>query len=204
NDTIKSSKFYTELGFTVSRFEQQVKKEVGGAKGDLISDETNFSTIVTGGYQLSKYFSIGAFVRYDTGKRFNALFDGFNAQNETIVTGRIGGNFSEVWIGPMLRLHWRQLYFSSGYALFGSRVDDARNDIKSSSGATTGSFSTHPRIALQFHLGGAIPITKKLEAFFALEYRIRYYDERGGKELVDNIILGTQNILPFAGLKLSL
>jgi hypothetical protein len=203
-DDKEPSKFYAELGFTVSRFEQQVKKEVGGAKGDLLSDESNFSTVVTGGYKLSKYISVGAFMRYDTGKRFNAIFNGFNAQNETIVTGKIGGNFSEVWIGPMVRLHWKQLYFSSGYALFGSRVDDARSAVKSSSGATTGSFSTHPRVALQFHFGGAIPITKKLDAFFALEYRIRYYDERGGNELVDDIILGTQNILPFAGLKLSL
>lgn len=198
------SKWYTELGFTVSRFEQQVKKEVGGAKGDLISDETNFSTIITGGYQLSKHISLGAYIRYDTGRRFNALFDGFNSENETIVTNEVGGDFSEVWIGPMIRFHWKELYFSLGYALFGSRVDDARSDIKSSSGEITGSFSTHPKVALQFHLGGTIPISKKLDVFFALEYRIRYYDERGGNELVDSVILGTQNILPFAGLKWSL
>jgi hypothetical protein len=153
---------------------------------------------------LSKYISIGAFLRYDTGKRFNAVFDGFNSDNETIVKNRIGGNFSEMWIGPMIRLHWKQLYFSSGYALFGNRIDDARNDIQSSSGATIGSFSTHPRVALQFHLGGTISIAKKLDFFFAIEYRIRYYNERGGDELIDSIILGTQNILPFAGLKLSL
>ncbi len=198
------SKWYAEVGFTVSRFEQQIKKEVGGAKGDLLSDESNFSTVVTGGYQFTNYFSVGAYFRYDTGKRFNALFDGFNSENETIVTNKIGGDFSEIWIGPMARFHWKQFYFSSGYALFGSRTDAAREDIQSSSSATTGSFSTHPRVALQFHLGGTIPMTKKLAAFFAIEYRIRYYDERGGNSLINDIVFGTQNILPFAGLKFAL
>lgn len=202
--TDTNKKWYVDFGLTFSHFEQQIKKEVGGAKGELIVDETNTSVLLAGGYHIWSFLSVGLYARLDVGKRFNARFDGFDDQDKTQVSGRIGGNYNEFWTGPFVRLHWKKLFISGGYGLFGIRTDDARDDLPlaesgGTSGSTTG-FRTHPVVAMVFLMGGEVDITGNLSALFALEYRIRYYNAASGS-LQDDILLGTQNYSPFVGLK---
>ena len=196
-----TKKWDIAIGATFSHFEQQVKKEVGGAKGTLIVDETNFSTLVSSGYRFFDFLSVGMYMRYDVGKRFNGIFKTFDSQDKAVVDPRLGGNYNEFWAGPYVKLHWNKLFVSGGYGLIGIRNDDARTDIPSSTNSTSGAFTTHPVVAMVFHFGGEVDLTQQLALFFALEYRIRYYTERDGNALKEDILHGTQNYSPLVGAK---
>ena len=199
----KTKRWELHSGLTFSHFEQQVKKEIGGVKGTLLVDETNFSTLISGGYRILDFLSAGLYIRYDVGKRFNGTFKSFDSQNKAVIEPRLGGSYSEFWSGPYLKLHYKGLFVSGGYGLIGLRTDDARTDLPSSSGATSGSFSTHPVIAMVFHLGGEVDISQRVAILFALEYRVRYYNERDGTKLKDEVLFGTQNYSPMVGVKYS-
>jgi len=197
------SNFYVESAFTFSHFEQQVKSEIGGAKGELIVDDTNLSFLFAGGARLFKAISVGAFFRYDQGTRNNSLFNGFDSNGQATIINTLGGDYSETWIGPFVKLHYKQLFFSIGYGLFGQRTDDGRPDVEASD-SNLGDFSLDPSVAWVFNIGGNVPLTEKLGVYFGIEYRARYYNERGGVLLQDNIVFGTQNFTPLFGVSLGL
>jgi hypothetical protein len=48
-------------------------------------------------------------------------------------------------------------------------------------------------------IGGTINVRPCLAIVLRMEWRIRYYDERGGKPLMDGIIHGTQEFRPLVG-----
>lgn len=191
-----------DAGLTFSHFQQQVKAEVGNPRGERLVNELQFGVMALGTFNVWKYLDAGVFVQFDRGNRHAARFDGFDPMSgKTVTTGKIGGNFSEWWAGPMVRLQWKEVFGEFGYGLFGFRNDDARTDIKSSTGDSTGALQFNPSIAWYASLGGAVGITEDVDLVFRMEFRLRYYEKRDGNPFQDGLEHGTQNITPFFGVR---
>ncbi len=187
------------IGF--ERFEQQVKQEIGGAKGEILVAESRLSLGLAGTYGINEHLAFGGFVRFDVGSRSAGRFVRFDSGGAAVVGGEIGGGYSEIWVGPMVRGAWRGLHLDIGYGVVGLRSDDARSDLPSSTGDTVGSFSTSPTVAWLIGLGGAVPITDRIDLTIAAEYRVRYYTERSGNPILGGIEHGTQSLVPLIGLR---
>lgn len=192
--------FSIDGGLVISHFQQQVKQEVGDPRGERIVYEYELGILISGKYFFTDYFSAGVYARTDFGKREAALFGGFDSEGKTIVTNELGGSYTEFWFGPSISFYLRQLFAEFGYGLVGIRSDDGRPDIPSNAGDASGSFTTNPSIAWLIAFGGNIPIADQLNIMLKLEYRLRYYDERGGNPLVSDIDHGTQSISPLIGI----
>ncbi len=193
-----------ELSLGFERFEQQVKQEIGGAQGERLVEESRFSVGLAVAYGLNDYLGVGAFVRMDVGSSSAGRFVGFDSNGAAVVGSEIGGSFSEVWFGPMVRGTWRSLHLDLGYGLTGLRSDDARGDLPSTTGDTTGIFSTSPSVAWLIAFGGAVPIKDNVDLVVSAEYRVRYYTERGGDAIVGDIEHGTQSLVPLIGVRVGL
>jgi hypothetical protein len=191
-------------GLTLSRFEQQVKSEVGTEPGERLVEHTELGLLSMLAYRFWGPLSAGGFLQFDAGKRSAARFAGFAEDGRTRVDGQIGGAYYELWMGPFLRAEWRRLFVEVGYGAYGARHDAARDDLPSESGATSGLLRTHPTIAWLFALGGSVPLSEDVAAVLRVEYRIRYYVSRGGEDLDAKIVHGTQNVTPFVGVGWSL
>ena len=200
----EKSLFSVDGGFIISHFQQQVKQEVGDPRGERLVHENELGFLISGRYFINDYLSAGLYLRIDLGKREAALFDGFDPEGKTKVTNELGGNYFELWFGPEVMFHWKQLFAEIGYGLVGIRDDDGRNDVPSNTGNTSGSFSTDPSIAWMLSIGGFIPVYEKLNVMLKIEYRLRYYNERGGNPLINNIDHGTQSISPIIGVTYTL
>ena len=133
-----------------------------------------------------------------------ANFDGFDAEGKTTVKNKVGGSYNEFWLGLMIRGTWTQFTLDVGYAPVGFRSDNARTDVPSTSGNISDSFETHPTIAWLIALGGNIPVGETLDIFIKVEYRVRYYEKRGGENLEGDVTLGSQSIAPIIGVALKL
>jgi hypothetical protein len=197
-------KIRVEGGLTVSMFQQQVKTEIGGARGERLVLESQFGLAASGTYRVLDFVSAGLFVRGDFGSREHARFDGFNAQGRAKVTNAIGGSYSEFWIGPLVQFFWRQLFVDFGYAVVGIRSDDGRTDLPSTTGDVTSALKTSASVAWLFGFGGNIELCANLDVVLKLDYRIRYYNQRGSNPLVGNAVHGTQSLAPFVGIALRL
>ena len=142
-------------------------------------------------------FSGGLFARYDIGTRQAAKFQKV-VDGRTLTIGEVGGDFSELWLGPIVRTQWRALFVEVGYGLIGIRHDDARDDLPDQDGQTDDALRTSPTVAWLLNVGGSVPITTTLHLAIRLEYRVRYYDRRGGP-LAEDLVHGTQTFTPFIG-----
>ena len=117
-------------GLMFSRFEQQVKSEVGGVAGERLVEEQQVSLAALGTYRIWGPLSLGMYVRYDVGERAAGKFSHFDEDtNKTVISDETGGAFHELWIGPLLRAQWRTLFVEIAYGAFGMRTDDARDDL---------------------------------------------------------------------------
>lgn len=192
--------FSVDSGFLLTHFQQQVKQEVGDPRGQRLVHENEFGFLLTGRYNFNKFLSAGLFLRTDFGKREAALFDGFDDEGKTKVRNKVGGNYFELWFGPEIMFHWKQLFAEIGYGLIGIRDDDGRFDIPSNTGNINDSFSTSPSISWMFSIGSHIHVFEKIDVMLKIEYRFRYYNERGGEPLINNIDHGTQSISPLIGI----
>lgn len=196
-------RFRLDAGLTFSRFEQQVKTELGGTRGHRLVEEFSFGYAHSLTYRALDWndFSLagGAFMQADVGRREAARFSGFAADGSPITTDRIGGSFAELWMGPLLRLEWRRVFAELGYGLYGARRDEARDDLPSEDGSVDGTLRTSASVAWSFAVGGRIPIVDTLDLVLRMQYRIRYYDARGGWALAGGAVHGTQNYTPFVG-----
>lgn len=190
-----------DAGITFSHFQQQVKEEIGGARGERLVDETSLGLALSGSYALLQWLDGGIFLRGDVGNRIAARFNGFDSAGGTVTTGEVGGSFSELWVGSFLRTSWKSLSAELGYALIGTRSDAGRSDLPSTSGDTTSSFTTSPTVAWMITLGGAVPITEQLHFFVEAEYRVRYYVQRGGEDILTGVEHGTQSLAPIIGIR---
>lgn len=196
----ESGAFRLEGNVFFSMFQQQVKTEIGAERGERLVLETELGSMVSGTYGVWDYISVGAFVRAGFGTRENAQFAGFAEDGTTIVENELGGAYSEIWIGPLLHLHWEQFFVDGGYALYGRRMDEGRPDLPNTSGDTTGTFSTDPSFAWLISAGGNLPVAEDLAVVLRVDFVIRYYNQRGGEPLDGNINHGTQSLSPSIGI----
>jgi hypothetical protein len=190
-----------EAGLTFSHFQQQVKQEVGDSRGQRIVHETEIGLHLAGAYQLADWLAAGLYLRFDTGLREAARFDGFDADGKTTVRDRVGGDYNELWVGPLLRGTWRFLQLDVGYGAYGIRFDEGRSDLPSASGDTSASFRLSATIAWLVALGANFPIDDELDLSVRAEYRARYYFERAGEALLDEIHHGTQSVVPMIAVR---
>ena len=188
-----------DAGLTFSRFEQQVKSEIGGARGERLVESSELGLLATGAYSLHELFELGLFAQGDLGFRSSARLVGFDANGAAQVGSRTGGSYQELWLGPLARGRYGPAFLELGWGALGLRWDDARDDLPSTTGDTAGALERSPAIAWLIAAGGAVPLTARLELVLRLEYRIRYYTSRGGQPLAGDIAHGTQNITPFMG-----
>jgi hypothetical protein len=195
----EESRFYIDGGLILSHFQQQVKQDVGDPRGERLVYEYEFGLLLEGRYRFNDYFSAGLFLRTDVGKREAARYDGFDDDGKTKVANQVGGNYTEFWFGPIVMINYKQIFLGIGYGLVGIRSDDGRDDIPSNSGDTESSFTTNPLISWLISVGGLVPLTDNLDLLLELEYRNRYYNERGGEPLTNDIDHGTQSISPIIG-----
>lgn len=193
-----AEQFRFDLGLTLHRFEQQVKSEIGGARGERLVEEGAIGVAAMATWRFWGPLSLGGYLRYDTGSRHAGRFVGLDDQNRTIVEGEVGGGFDELWIGPLLRAQWRMLFLELGYGAFGLRNDDARTDLASTTGKTKDALRTSSTVAWLAAVGGQANVWSDLDVVFRIEYRVRYYDRRD-EALVDELVHGTQNVSPFIG-----
>lgn len=187
-------------GLTLSHFEQQVKSEVGGRRGERLVEDSEVGLLVAGSYRVWRSISAGIFTQLDLGNRRAGELAGFDASGAAVVDPAVGGVYAELWLGPLVRGEWRRLFLEVGYGLIGIRDDEGRADLPASDGDTDGAFRTLPSVAWTFGLGGSVSLGTRLDLELRLEYRIRYYDRRGGDALADDVVHGTQNLTPFVGL----
>ena len=190
-----------DLGLTFSRFEQQVKSEVGGQRAERLVEHTEFGALAMGTYSLVDAVGVGLYAQSDFGFRGAGNFSGFDANDAAQITDETGGSYRELWLGPLVRGSYGPLFLELGWGALGLRWDEARDDLPSESGDTDGAFSRSAAIAWLVALGGAVPITGRLDLALRLEYRVRYYLSRGGEALADDVAHGTQNFTPFFGVR---
>jgi hypothetical protein len=188
-----------DAGLTFSRFEQQVKTDLGGARGERLVEEFQLGFAHALTYRVWRFVHLGGFMQLDLGRREAARFAGFGADGAPVTEGRVGGRYVELWMGPLVRLEWRRVFGELGYALYGARRDDARDDLPSDTGDRTGTLRTSATVAWSFAVGGRVPLAEHLDLVLRLQYRIRYYDERRGVPLAGGAVHGTQNFTPFVG-----
>ncbi len=189
-------------GVTFSHFQQQVKAEVGDPRGERLVNETQVGLMAMGAYNVWQHVSVGVFLQFDRGNRHAARFDGFDpATGKTVTKDKIGGDYDEFWLGPMLRVEAKGIFGEFGYGLVGVRNDDGRTDLVSTSGDSTGTLSLSPSVAWYAGFGAAVRIIKELDLIIRIEYRLRYYNEREGHPFASNIEQGSQNITPFIGVR---
>ncbi len=189
-----------EAGAVISHFQQQIKRAVGDPRGQRLVNEFQIGGMLSAGYRVHELLRLGAFVRADRGERYLANFNGFDAEGKTRTKEGIGGTYTEVWIGPLAQLQWKQVTLDIGFAPYGKRYDRARGDIPNEANSTDGSFSLHPTIAWLIALGGSFDLSEQFALSIKMEYRPRYYSERGGAVLINDIEHGTQSVVPLVGL----
>lgn len=192
-------RFRLDGGLTLSRFEQQVKTEIGGARGERLVEETQLDVSEMLSYRFWGPFSAGGYMQIDVGRREAGRFVAFDAQNAAVTSGRVGGAFAELWMGPFVRAEWRMLFAELGYGLYGVRRDDARDDLRAEGGDVSSALRTSRAVAWVLGAGGRVPLMRRLDLVLRLQYRVRYYDRRAGAALAGRAVHGTQNLTPFIG-----
>lgn len=185
-------------GLTFSHFEQQVKVEIGGARGERLVTDTELGVNTFFTWSPLRYLGLGVFAQLDVGSREMGRFEGVDDQDRTVTSGELGGSFTELWVGPLVRGQWRTLFLELGYG-FGTRLDDGREDLPDEDGGTDGALLTSPSVAWLFAAGAGVPLTESLQAVLRIEYRVRYYDRRTSGKLADRLVHGTQSLAPFFG-----
>ncbi|MEZ4398830.1 MAG: hypothetical protein R3B06_02335 [Kofleriaceae bacterium] len=186
------------LGFT--NIQQQAKVEVGAARGERLVEHTAVTVSGTGAYQLHRHLAAVAFVDVDAGTRRAGELAGFDAQGRATIDPAVGGSFAEVWAGVGLRAQYKAAFLDVGYAAFARRWDGGRDDLPNTAGATDGAFAPILSVRWAAALGAAVRITDQLDLAVRLQWRIRYYDERGGAPLAGGVVHGTQEFRPLIGL----
>ena len=190
-----------ESGVTFNHFQQQVKAEVGDPRGQRLLNIFELGLNLSATYKWNEWLAAGLFLRVDRGQRDMAAFNGFDADGKTVIKDKLGGTYSELWFGPLVQVFWKQLGLELGYAVVGLRKDFGRPDIPNQSGEKDGVFSLNPSVAWLVNFSGFFPINDHLDVSLKAEYRGRYYLERGGKKLINNIYHGTQSIVPVIGIR---
>lgn len=186
------------LGF--AHFQQQAKPQVGTPRGERLVEYTAFTLSLAGAYNVHRYLAVGGFVELDLGVRRAGELAGFDSDGRATIDPALGGAYSELWTGVGVRGQWRSLFLDLGYALYARRWDSGRDDLPAASGSTDGAFSPQLSVRWLAAIGGTVQLRRCLSLVLRIEWKIRYYDERGGDSLLDGIVHGTQEFRPLVGL----
>lgn len=189
-----------DLGGTGSLYTAAVEVSTSGESNQRLVNDSSLGLFGSATYRFWGPFAVGWYGQFDVGRRDFGRFDRVDPDGVTaLVERQAGGPFWEVWTGPMVRLQWRAVYLEAGWGAFGFRGDALRDDLANVDGETDGTFRTTPSIAWQFGIGTNVEIVKPVMLALRLNYRIRYYETRGGEDLDLGLAHGTQDIMPFIG-----
>jgi hypothetical protein len=186
------------LGF--AHFQQQAKPRVGTPRGERLVEYTASTLALAGAYDVHRYVALGAFAELDLGVRRAGELAGFDADGRATIDPQVGGSYAEIWTGIGARAQWRNLFLEVGYALFARRWDSGRDDLPDANGSSDGAFSPQLSVRWLAAIGGTVQLRSSLALVLRLEWRIRYYDERGGESLMDGVVHGTQEFRPLVGI----
>ena len=103
------------------------------------------------------------------GTRRAGQFAGFDSEGKATVSGMLGGPFSEFWLGPIVRIPWKSLFFQLGWGAIGMRRDGARTDLATSSGNTDTSLRTKASVAWLLGIGAQVPLNEYFKGFFRID-----------------------------------
>ncbi len=179
----------------LSMLQQQVKEEVGGQNFPTLYNYAEINMNMEMRYNLNKYVSAGAYIRYDFGNRQYASSP--NSTEYSGITYIIDTDLEEFWFGPIIKGHYKNVFLGLGYGLSAKRVD---NFLGLSNDDGFGNSLTTNSIAWLIQLGGKFEINENLDFNIIMEYRVRYYDKVNGLNIRGDYVIGTQNITPMAGI----
>jgi opacity protein-like surface antigen len=185
--------------FGFNHFQQQVKSEIGGERGDRLVHQSELSSDLQFFYQFNSFLLIGGYLRHDIGNRNAGKFSNLDSENRAITNGKLGGDFWELWIGPVLKSQWELLFAELGYGFVGIRRDEGRRDVPDNNLQADLLFVTHSRVAWKVAMGVEAVLVENVMLSFKLEYRVRYYSSREGEDLLNGYEMGSQNVTPLIG-----
>lgn len=191
-----------DAALTARRFEQQVKSKVGDPAGERLVEEFEVGLALQAAWRFEAlpWLAAGVYAHTERGVREAARFKEFADDDKATVTeGQLGGAYTELWLGPYVRLDWRWLFAELGYGAVGIRWDDGRDDLPDEDGGVDEPLRTDPGIAYLAQLGGRVELTPCWDVFARVRYRVRYYDRRGSAGLPGTMEHGTQDFTPFIG-----
>jgi hypothetical protein len=177
--------------------QEQAKNESGQSGGRLFQSVSG-ALLLSGGYRVLCWLDGAVFVMLEAGNRSAAEFGGVDSRGVPTTLTRAGGTYTMVWIGPLLRAHWRTAFLEVAYVAFGVRDDAAYPALTSSGGSTEELFRTDPLRAWMFAPGMRTSLADNLDLTLKIEYRFLYYNRRG-ERLANRLFYGTQAIRPHLG-----
>ena len=187
-----------DLGGILNFYTSAVEVSTSGESNRRLTTDMSGGFVAAATWRVWGPFAVGVYAQFEAGERsfghFSEVRDGV-----AIVEGDGGGGFRELWFGPLLRFQWKSVFAEVGWGPAGFRWDSARTDLPAG-GAASGAFRTTPSIAWLLGIGTAVEIWGDFELVLRLNYRIRYYEVRGGRDLDEGLAHGTQDIIPFIGL----
>ena len=198
SDPWRNELFRFDLGGILNFYTSAVEVTTAGESNRRLSNDMSLGLHAAATWRIWGPFALGVYGQFETGNReYGHLMD--VVDDVTVVSLDGGGSFREIWVGPLLRVQWKSVFAELGWGPLGFRFDDGRTDLPAA-GRTDGAFRTTPSIAWLFGVGAAVPLIADLELVMRLNYRIRYYEVRGGEPLDGRLAHGTQDVIPFIGL----
>ncbi|MEM9191021.1 MAG: hypothetical protein AAGF12_17680 [Myxococcota bacterium] len=188
-----------DLGGILNLYTAAVEVGTDGESNQRLVNDVSFGLHAAATWRFWGPFSVGLYAQFETGSREYGRFDEVGPDGVAMVEREGGGSFTEFWFGPLLRAQWEALFLEFGWGPLGIRSDNGRDDLPAD-GRTDGSFRTTPSIAWLIGIGAAVELFSDLELVMRLNYRIRYYEVRGGEDLDQGLAHGTQDFIPFVGL----
>lgn len=185
-------------------FQQQVKSKVGDERAEPVVDESHVQLLSRLNI-VEPNFQWGVSLRLDAGKRKAGQFEGLDENNKTVTSTRLGGAYTEYWIGPFIELPLSPFYLGMNYGLFIRRDDAGRSDIPDSKGRDNRTFRPMSTVAWSFY-GGLISQLpwEGVVLNTQMEYRIRYYNRRDSTKLISDVVHGTQDLVLMSGVTFSI
>lgn len=185
------------LGFSSSK--EQAKNDSTGQSGGALFKNSQISFQTTGTYPFHENFEAGLWMQYEKGSRGMCGFGGVTTGTPQ-VTNCQDGQFSQFFVGPLLRAKYSHFFLDVGYAAFGVRSDDAYSNL-TAAGQSSQTFHTHPLKAWIFYPGFSYAINESISVILKIEYRYLYFKKRGNADLPNDLVYGNQNIRPLLGLQ---
>lgn len=190
--------FRFDLGAFISWYTAAAEVGTDGESNRQLISDFSLGLHGAASYRVWGPFSVGAYLQFEAGQRDAGRFTGRVEGDLARVESLTGGGFNEFWLGPLLRAQWRGLFVELGWGPLAIRHDSGRSDL-TAGGRTDGAFAASPTTAWLVGLGAAVDLYGPLQAVVRINYRIRYYETRGGRDLDQGLGHGTQDVIPFVG-----